>query len=145
MNKNNNIFLKIFLFLIVFYLFLSIFFDSFMDQYNESVVENLRSLYILDFWNTVNFGFINSKFFFSFVLIFPLIVSLGYLLLYVSLKIFGYEYKNFYYIKEFTIFFGFLYFFFFMLILIDFVYYIEIHKLYFNVTEEELKLLLKKK
>jgi hypothetical protein len=145
MNKNSNIILKIFLFVVVFYLLLNTFLEYFVFQNNETVIENVRSLYILDFWNLINFGFLNSKFFFSFVLVFPLLVSLGYLLLYVSLKFFGFEYKNFYYIKEFTIFFGFLYFFFFILILIDFIYYIEIHKLYFNVTEEELRLLLKKK
>jgi hypothetical protein len=109
-----------------------------------TAVENFRSIYILDFWNSINVGFLSSKYFFSFVLLFPLIVSVFYLLLYISLKFFGSDYRNFYYIKEITIFFGFLYFFFFILILIDFVYYIEIHKLYFNITEEEMRLFLRK-
>ena len=145
MKKNSNLFLRIFLFLVVFYLLINTFFEYFVNQNTGDVVENIRSLYILDFWNYINVGFLNSKFFFSFVLTFPLIVSLGYLLVYVSLKILGYQYKNFSYIKEMTVFFGFLYFFFFILILIDFIYYIEIHKLYFNVTDDELQFLLKKK
>ena len=145
MKKNSNLFLRIFLFLVVFYLLVNTFFEYFVNQNTGDVVENIRALYILDFWNYINIGFLNSKFFFSFVLMFPLIVSLGYLLVYISLKFFGSQYKNFSYIKEMTVFFGFLYFFFFILILIDFVYYIEIHKLYFNVTDEELQFLLKKK
>jgi hypothetical protein len=123
-----------------------IFIKNYLSKSSASTaVENLRSIYILDFWNSINIGFLSSKYFFSFVLLFPLMVSLGYLLLYISLKFFGFEYKNFSYVKEITIFFGFLYFFFFILILIDFVYYIEIHKLYFNVTEEEMRLFLRKK
>ena len=89
MKKNSNLFLRIFLFLVVFYLLVNTFFEYFVNQNTGDVVENIRALYILDFWNYINIGFLNSKFFFSFVLMFPLIVSLGYLLVYISLKFFG--------------------------------------------------------
>ena len=64
MKKNSNLFLRIFLFLVVFYLLVNTFFEYFVNQNTGDVVENIRALYILDFWNYINIGFLNSKFFF---------------------------------------------------------------------------------
>jgi hypothetical protein len=141
---SKNIFFKIIIVVLSVFFFLNLLSIFFLEDITDNIVENIRLSYMLDFWNSFNFGFLNSKFFFFFVLVFPLLVSLGYLVIYMSIKFFGSKYNNFSFIKEITIFFGFLYFFLFILILIDFVYYIEVHKLYFNVNSDELELLLKK-
>lgn len=109
------------------------------------MLENLRTEYLIDFWNNITFGFAGSKEFLVFVLMFPLIAAVMYVFIYISLKFFSSGYKTFFFLKESVIFFSFIYFFFFVLILIDFIYYVEIHKLFFNLTEEEINILLNSK
>jgi hypothetical protein len=104
--------------------------------------EYIRSEYFIDLWSSWTLGIASSKEFLVFVLVFPLIVALGYLSFYISIKFFSYDYKTFFYLKESVIFFSFIYFFFFVLILIDFIYYVEVHKLFFNLSEEEINILL---
>jgi len=98
--------------------------------------------FLIDFWNKINLGFLTSKFFIYFLLMYPLLIAVIYLVVYLNIKFFGYKYSNFHKIKELTIFFGFLYFFLFILLLIDFIYYIEFHKLYFNMKEDDINFFL---
>jgi hypothetical protein len=108
----------------------------------ESLFASIRSEYFIDIWNNITFGLIGSQNFLVFVLIFPLIVALGYLIIYISDKYIFLNYYTFSYLKEAVIFFSFIYFFFFVLLLIDFIYYVEVHKLFFNLSEEEINTIL---
>jgi hypothetical protein len=108
----------------------------------QSFFAFLKSEYLIDIWNSISFGLVGSKFFLIFVLIFPLIVSLGYLIIHVGDKYILLNYYTFGYLKEAVIFFSFVYFFFFVLILIDFIYYVELHKLFFSFSEEEINTLI---
>jgi hypothetical protein len=104
----------------------------------QSFSSFFRSEYLIDIWESISFGVIGSKKFLIFVLIFPLIVSVGYLIIHLFDKYISLNYYTFSYLKGAVIFFSFVYFFFFVLILIDFIYYVEVHKLFFSLSEEQI-------
>jgi hypothetical protein len=98
---------------------------------------NEKAEYLIDLWYNLTFGIFGSKYFLFFVLIFPLIIALLYLGFYMGGKILPFNYSIFYYLKESVIFFSFLYFFLFVLILIDFIYYLEMRKVFFMMDLEQ--------
>ena len=126
------------------YEFLSLivlFFYWFFLNFIENIIvggsfflDNLRIIFFNSFWD-VFFLFLHTKFFILFVLFFPVLVCIFYFALFLFGRFYIISYQKIMESKQLVVFFGFFYFFLFVILFSDFIFYTETYRLFLVFPE----------
>ena len=126
------------------YEFLSLivlFFYWFFLNFIENIIvggsfflDNLRIIFFNSFWD-VFFLFLHTKFFILFVLFFPVLVCIFYFVLFLFGRFYIISYQKIMESKQLVVFFGFFYFFLFVILFSDFIFYTETYRLFLVFPE----------
>lgn len=97
-------------------------------------LDNLRVIFFNSFWDGF-FLFLHTKFFILFVLFFPVLVCVFYFVLFLFGRFYTVSYKKIMESKQLIVFFGFFYFFLFVILFSDFIFYTETYRLFLVFPE----------
>jgi hypothetical protein len=97
-------------------------------------LDNLRVIFFDSFWDGF-FLFLHTKFFILFVLFFPVLVCVFYFVLFLFGRFYTVSYKKIMESKQLIVFFGFFYFFLFVILFSDFIFYTETYRLFLVFPE----------
>ena len=97
-------------------------------------LDNLRVVFFNSFWDSF-FFFLHTKFFILFVLFFPVLVCIFYFVLFLFGRFYLVSYQKIMESKQLVVFFGFFYFFLFVILFSDFIFYTETYRLFLLFPE----------